>query len=95
MIGHERLNERNLGFHKKILYLTYGLGLWTFFGGIFVLVAEAGDQLQGWLGIAFIFTVLVVFGIGVGVVMTFLIVRILDIVSRKKYVAGKEFSAAE
>lgn len=90
IIGHERLDARNLGFHKKVLSMTLGLGVWVFFAGIFVLITEAGDQLQGPLGIGFIFTILLMFGIGVGIVGTFFIVRILDLVSRKKYISGKE-----
>jgi len=90
IIGHERLNARNLGFHKKVLSMTLGLGVWVFFAGIFVLITEASNQLQGPLGIGFIFTILLMFGIGVGIVGTFFIVRILDLVSRKKYISGKE-----
>ncbi|MHA2157090.1 MAG: hypothetical protein ACXABU_17240, partial [Candidatus Hodarchaeales archaeon] len=86
VIGRERLNERNIGFHRKILLLTLGLGIYTFIAGIVVGVSNPQDLISP---IGYIFVVILVLGIGVGIIEMFLIVRILDIVSRKKYVPGK------
>lgn len=95
VIGDERLDNRNIGFHKKVVKFSYALGLWTFFGGIFVLIVEVGDKLDGWPGIAFIFAILVAFGFGVGILEIFLITRVLDTVSKKKYIAGSSEASTE
>ncbi len=86
VIGQERLDERNIGFHRKILLLTLGLGIYTFIAGIVVGVSNPQDLINP---IGYIFVVILVLGIGVGIIEMFLIVRILDIVSRKKYAPGK------
>ncbi|MHA2053879.1 MAG: hypothetical protein ACXAB2_07245 [Candidatus Hodarchaeales archaeon] len=83
IIGQNRLDERNIGFHRKILLLTLGLGIYTFIAGIAVGVTSDQNVLES---IPYIFTVILVLGLGVGLIEMFLIVRILDIVSRKKYV---------
>ena len=81
VIGQNRLDDRNVGFHRKILLLTLGLGLYTFISGIVVGVSTGPTD-----PIFYIFIVILVLGIGVGLVEMYLIVRILDIVSRKKYI---------
>ena len=86
VIGQERLNERNIGFHRKILLLTLGLGIYTFVAGIVVGVSNPLDSISP---IGYIFVVILMLGIGVGIIEMFLIVRILDLVSRKKYVPSK------
>ena len=83
VIGQHRLDERNIGFHRKILLLTLGLGIYTFVAGIAVGVTTDQSLIDT---IPYIFTVILVLGLGVGLIEMFLIVRILDIVSRKKYV---------
>ncbi len=85
VIGQERLDERNIGFHRKILLLTLGLGVYTFVAGIVVGVTNPQDLINP---IGYIFVVILVLGIGVGIFEMFLIVRILDLVSRKKYAPG-------
>ena len=86
VIGQERLDERNIGFHRKILLLTLGLGIYTFIAGIVVGVSNPQELINP---IGYIFVVILVLGIGVGIIEMFLIVRILDIVSRKKYAPEK------
>ncbi|PWI46912.1 hypothetical protein CEE45_14335 [Candidatus Heimdallarchaeota archaeon B3_Heim] len=86
VIGQERLDERNIGFHRKILLLTLGLGIYTFIAGIVVGVSNPQELINP---IGYIFVVILMLGIGVGIIEMFLIVRILDIVSRKKYAPGK------
>ena len=83
VIGQSRLDERNIGFHRKILLLTLGLGIYTFFSGI--VVGASSDQ-TSFDPILFTFIVILVLGVGVGIIEMFLIVRILDIVSREKYI---------
>ncbi|MHA1443720.1 MAG: hypothetical protein ACTSR4_03100 [Candidatus Hodarchaeales archaeon] len=87
VIGQTRLDERNIGFHRKILYLTLGLGLYTLVFGLFVGITFPQEGLSQ--TILYIFSVFLGLGIGVGIIEMFLIVRILDIVSRKKYVTTK------
>ena len=84
VIGTDRLENRTVAYHRKILLYALGLGVWTFFGGIFVLTAEIApsDPAQQ---IAFFLIVLFVFGVGVGILELFLIVRFLDSVARGKY----------
>ncbi len=84
VIGQNRLDERNIGFHRKILFLTLGLGLYTLIFGLFVGITFPQEGLTE--TILYIFSVILGLGIGVGIIELFLIVRILDIVSRKKYV---------
>ncbi len=85
VIGEERLGNRTVAFHRKILIYVAGLGAWTFLGGLFVLNRIPEDPA---LQIAFFLIVLLVFGVGVGVLELFIIVRFLDIISRKKYNIG-------
>jgi hypothetical protein len=87
VIGQNRLDERNIGFHRKILFLTLGLGIYTLVFGLFVGVTYPQPGLTE--TILYIFSVILGLGIGVGILEMFLIVRILDIVSRKKYLAKK------
>jgi hypothetical protein len=83
VIGTDRIQNNQKSFHKKILLYSLGLGIWTFLGGLFVLASqEFGDTT---LQITFIMIVCIVFGLGVGIIEMFLIVRFLDIVSRGKY----------
>jgi hypothetical protein len=84
VIGQNRLDERNIGFHRKILFLTLGLGIYTLVFGLFVGITYPQEGLNQ--TILYIFSVILGLGIGVGIIEMFLIVRILDIVSRKKYV---------
>jgi hypothetical protein len=83
VIGQARLDGRNIGFHRKILLLTLGLGIYTFFSGI--VVGASSDQ-TSFDPILFTFIVILVLGVGVGIIEMFLIVRILDLVSREKYI---------
>lgn len=83
VIGKERLDNRNVAYHRKILLLTLGLGLYTFIGGIFVLATE-NIQDRVFL-ITVILIVLIVFGLGVGIIEMAVIARLLDKVSRGKY----------
>lgn len=83
VIGKNRLSERNVAFHRKILLLTVGLGLYTFVVGIFVLVTRPMGSTG--LQIGFIFIILLVLGLGVGIIEMFVITRFLDTVSRGKY----------
>ncbi len=64
------------------MLLTFGLGIYTFLAGIAVGVTTPQDVLDP---IPYIFAVILGLGLGVGLVEMFLIVRILDIVSRNKY----------
>lgn len=83
VFGEERLSNRSVAFHRKIILLSLGLGLYTFFGGLFVLASQQFDQTT--LQIGFILIVLLVFGLGVGLVEMFLVVRFLDTASRGRY----------
>lgn len=85
VIGSERLGNRTVAFHRKILLYVLGLGAWTFLGGLFVLNRVPEDAA---LQIAFFLIVLLVFGVGVGIFELFLIVRFLDTISRGKYTVG-------
>jgi hypothetical protein len=87
VIGQNRLDERNIGFHRKILFLTLGLGIYTLVFGLFVGITYPQEGLNQ--TILYIFSVILGLGIGVGIIEMFLIVRILDIVSRKKYLSAK------
>lgn len=83
VIGTDRIQTNQKSFHKKILLYSLGLGIWTFLGGLFVLASQDfGDTT---LQITFIMIVCIVFGLGVGIIEMFLIVRFLDVVSRGKY----------
>ncbi len=88
VIGTDRIQNNQKSFHKKILVYSLGLGIWTFLGGLFVLASQEfnGDTT---LQISFIMFVLIVFGLGVGIIEMFIIVRFLDIVSRGKYSEAK------
>ncbi len=88
VIGTERLENRTVAFHRKILLYIMGLGLWTFLGGLFVLAAEVAPADPAYKQISFFLVILFVFGIGVGIIELYVIVRFLDTVSRKKYAAG-------
>jgi hypothetical protein len=88
VIGRERLENRTVSFHRKILLYVLGLGLWTFFGGLFVLAAEVAPSDPASQQFAFFLIVLLFFGFGVGILELFLIVRFLDAVSRGKYNIG-------
>ncbi|MHA2095290.1 MAG: hypothetical protein ACW98F_11730, partial [Candidatus Hodarchaeales archaeon] len=59
---------------------------YTFVAGIVVGVSNPLDSISP---IGYIFVVILMLGIGVGIIEMFLIVRILDLVSRKKYVPRK------
>ncbi|MFX0171645.1 MAG: hypothetical protein ACFE9L_06975 [Candidatus Hodarchaeota archaeon] len=83
VIGKNRLSERNVAFHRKILLLTVGLGLYTFVVGIFILITRPMESTG--LQIGFIFIILLVLGLGVGIIEMFIIIRFLDAVSRGKY----------
>ena len=83
VFGEERLSNRSVAFHQKIILLSLGLGLYTFFGGLFVLASLQITETA--IQIGFILIVLLVFGLGVGLVETFLIVRFLDAASRGRY----------
>jgi hypothetical protein len=83
VIGKNRLTERNVAFHRKILLLTVGLGIYTFIVGIFILVTRPMGSTG--LQIGFIFIILLVLGLGVGIIEMFIITRFLDTVSRGKY----------
>jgi hypothetical protein len=85
VIGTERLENRTVSFHRKILLYALALGLWTFLGGLFVLAAEVAPTDPAAQQIAFFLIILFVFGVGVGIIELFVIVRFLDTVSRKKY----------
>lgn len=84
VIGTERLENRTVAYHRKILLYALALGAWTFFGGVFVLAAEIAPD-NAAAQIAFFLIVLFVFGVGVGIIELFLIVRFLDSVARGKY----------
>jgi len=84
VIGTERLEGRTVAYHRKILLYALALGAWTFFGGIFVLTADVAPEGSSEI-FAFFLVVLFVFGVGVGILELFLIVRFLDAVARGKY----------
>ncbi|MFX0184326.1 MAG: hypothetical protein ACFE95_14680 [Candidatus Hodarchaeota archaeon] len=88
VIGKNRLSERNVAFHRKILLLTVGLGLYTFVVGIFILVTRPMGSTG--LQIGFIFIILLVLGLGVGIIEMFIITRFLDAVSRGKYTIAEK-----
>jgi hypothetical protein len=85
IIGSERLTNRTIAFHRKNLLLSYALGVYTFFSGLFVLASQPDFFTDVTSAVIFIIIVLLVVGIGVGIIEMFLIVRFLDIVSRGKY----------
>lgn len=92
VIGRNRLDERNIGFHKKITTIIFAFGLYTFISGIVVLMtSETTDVVQK---MTFFVIVLLVFGLGVGILGLWIVVRILDKISKKsgKY---KEISEAQ
>jgi hypothetical protein len=84
VIGQHRLDERNIGFHRKIILLTLALGIYTLVFGIFIGITNPLDD--AWLMIGYVFTVILGLGIGVGILEMFIIVRILDVVSGKKHI---------
>ncbi|MFX0206312.1 MAG: hypothetical protein ACFFDT_10010 [Candidatus Hodarchaeota archaeon] len=88
VIGKSRLSERNVAFHRKILLLTVGLGLYTFVVGIFILITRPMESTG--LQIGFIFIILLVLGLGVGIIEMFIITRFLDAVSRGKYTIAEK-----
>jgi hypothetical protein len=83
VIGNERLTNRNVSFHRKIMLISLSLGLYTFIGGFFVLATQQIEDRT--LQITFILIVLIVFGLGVGIIEMFIITRFLDSVSRGRY----------
>jgi len=88
VIGTERLENRTVSFHRKILLYSLGLGLWSLLGGL-VTLASQPEFSETALQVGFILVVLTFFGFGVGIVEMFLITRFLDIVSRGKYTINK------
>ncbi|MHA1975226.1 MAG: hypothetical protein ACTSW1_19725 [Candidatus Hodarchaeales archaeon] len=84
VIGTERLENRTVSFHRKILLYSLGLGVWSLLGGLVTLASQGGFK-ETALQVSFILVVLTFFGFGVGIVEMFLITRFLDIVSRGKY----------
>lgn len=85
IIGNERLDNRSLSFHRKILLLTYALGIYTFLSGLVVLATFPDLLADATSAVIFIVIVLFAVGIGVGILEMLLIVRFLDLVSRGKY----------
>lgn len=85
IIGSGRLQNRNVAFHRKILVISYALGIYTFISGLFVLASQPDLLSEATDAVIFIIIVLFAVGIGVGIIEMFLIVRFLDIVSRGKY----------
>ncbi|UCE13543.1 MAG: hypothetical protein JSV04_15360 [Candidatus Heimdallarchaeota archaeon] len=85
IIGSGRLENRNIAFHRKILVISYALGIYTFISGLFVLASQPELTSETTNAIIFIIIVLFAVGIGVGIIEMFIIVRFLDIVSRGKY----------
>jgi len=83
VLGDTRLGMYTVAFHRKILFYSLGLGIWTFLGGLFVLASNPFSDVSFQIG--FVLIVLLFFGLGVGIVEIFLIVRFLDAVSRGKY----------
>ncbi|MFW9853796.1 MAG: hypothetical protein ACFFFG_01955 [Candidatus Thorarchaeota archaeon] len=83
VIGSRRLDQRSVAFHRKILLLTLGLGLYTFVGGIFVIATQNIQDHVFFISV--ILVMLTAFGLGIGIVGMFIIVRLLDRVSRGKY----------
>lgn len=83
VLGDTRLGMYTVGFHRKILLYSLGLGIWTFLGGLFVLASNPFSDVSFQIG--FVLIVLLFFGLGVGIIEIFLIVRFLDTVSRGKY----------
>jgi len=83
VIGKERLTNRNVSFHRKILLISLALGIYTFIGGFFVLATQNFNE--QWEQISFILLVLIVFGLGVGIIEMLIISRFLDAVSRGRY----------
>lgn len=81
IIGRGRLEERNIGFHKKITGIVFAFGLYTFISGIVVLLtAENLDPVEK---MSFFVIVLLGFGLGVGIIGLWIVVRILDKISKK------------
>ncbi len=90
IIGSNRLTNRTIAFHRKIVLLSYALGIYTFFSGLFVLASQPSFFADANSAIIFIIIVLLAVGIGVGIFEMLLIVRFLDIVSRGKYTVETE-----
>ncbi|MHA1450299.1 MAG: hypothetical protein ACTSP4_12855 [Candidatus Hodarchaeales archaeon] len=88
VIGRDRLDNRTLAFHKKVVSVSLALGLYTFIGGIFVSATQdVGNQANQ---ILFFIIILIAFGFGVGIVEMWLVARILDSFSRGKYTILEE-----
>jgi hypothetical protein len=88
IIGSERLTNRTLSFHRKILLLSYALGIYTFLSGLIVLATQPAILADATSAVIFIIIVLFAVGIGVGIIEMLLIVRFLDMVSRGKYTSA-------
>lgn len=86
IIGEGRLKEYSVSFHKKLLLYIYLLGILTFFAGLIVIMSGRIPEASLY---SFIFVILFVVGFGVGVLEMFIIVRFIDIISRKKYSTEK------
>ena len=83
VIGQHRLDERNIGFHRKVILITLALGIYTLVFGVFI--GLTNPQEDTWLFIFYVFTVILALGIGVGIVGMLVIVRFLDFISRGKH----------
>ncbi|MHA2333708.1 MAG: hypothetical protein ACXAEU_16910, partial [Candidatus Hodarchaeales archaeon] len=95
IIGNQRLENRSVSFFRKVIAISLALGIWTFLGGIFVIATQTvtrditTQDGKVFLAAFFLF-ILVTFGFGVGIVELLIIVRVLDIVSKGKYLLAAE-----
>jgi hypothetical protein len=84
VVGQDRLDGRNIGFHRKVILITLALGVYTLVFGVFIGLTNPNEDT--WLLIMYVFTVIFALGIGVGIIGMLIIVRFLDLISRGKHV---------
>jgi hypothetical protein len=89
IIGRRRLDINAQRFFRKVLVATILLGLYTFLGGIIIL-ANYFENESDFNKLVFLSFTLFVLGVVTGVIELAFLARVLDLVSRHRYLTKKE-----
>ncbi|MFQ5976896.1 MAG: hypothetical protein ACE5OZ_02045 [Candidatus Heimdallarchaeota archaeon] len=84
VLGRQRLDNNTQRFFRKVLIATILLGLYTFLGGIVILANYFKDESELAQLVYLSFT-LFMLGVVTGVIELFFLTRVLDMVSRSRY----------
>ncbi|MHA2495681.1 MAG: hypothetical protein ACXAEI_09330 [Candidatus Hodarchaeales archaeon] len=94
VIGRQRLDNHKQRFFRKVLVATILLGLYTFLGGIIILANYFADE-EALPQLIYLSFTLFMLGVVTGVIELAFLTRVLDMVSRRRYLLKGEETHSE